>query len=343
MLDFKTINLDKIVHHKPRKNKGKYIGKVLYDDNEITIKTPFLRCMGPISISENRCSIELELDTDDRDLYDFFADLDDININTAYQNSNTWFEDQFPLDVIDDYYKGFIRFNTKIRRPYIKIKIPYDTKILLKHCNVDDFKQNVLISATLHHDGLRFYKQQFTSEWSLVDYEIENNYEFKENVENDVSNGFYENILNKTDEDISISKDINDVEKIVEEVVEKNIVNNEIKEDIKNEEKTLETEEVKKDDAKRIKINKENKKKDKKNDKIKVEKHREENIEEHSEEKKEEEKSENIAEKNHDDIIEKKHKNVSESKKDKKKKKEKKDKKKKHKIIKYAHKNRIWN
>jgi len=195
MFDFREIELDKINYHKPRKNKGRYIGKVLYHDQEINITIPYLRCMGPITISENRCYLELELDTDDKDLYDFFADLDDINTNVAYQNSKSWFGEQFPLDVIDDYYKGFIRFNTRLKRPYIKIKIPYDEKILLKKLNVDDFKLNVLVSAKLHHDGLRFYKQQFTSEWSLVGYEIESNYEFKENLENVGYNGTEEKEL----------------------------------------------------------------------------------------------------------------------------------------------------
>lgn len=195
ILDYKLIELDKILHHVPKKINGKYIGKVLYNDDEIKIKTSYLRCIGPIILNENRCYLELELDVDDKDLYEFFADLDDINMTVAYQNSEMWFEEQFPMDIIDEYYKRFIRYNSRLKKPYIKIKIPYEKKngILLDNFDENDFKLGTLISATLKLDGLRFFKQQFTIEWSLLDYDVENNYEFKENLYN-IENNIYKDI-----------------------------------------------------------------------------------------------------------------------------------------------------
>jgi hypothetical protein len=200
MIDYKKMDLDNITYHIPKKIDGKYIGSVLYNNDKIRVKTPFLKCMNAINISENRCYIEFELDTNDKDLYDFFADLDDLNMHHAYQNSEKWFGNQFPLDIIDEYYKRFIRYNSKLQRPYIKINIPYSKNggILLDNINKDDFKLNNLMSLNLVHDGIRFFKQQFTSEWSLENYEVENTYVFKENLD-DIENTVYEDINNYMD------------------------------------------------------------------------------------------------------------------------------------------------
>jgi hypothetical protein len=212
MLDYNTIDLDKIEYKKPRKNKSKYLGKVLYNSQEIIINTPYLKCMNPITISENRCYIELELDMDDRELYEFFADLDDININIAYKNSESWFGEQFPLDIIDDYYKPFIRYNNKLRKPYIKLKIPYDKEkgVLLKKFNINDFKKGVYISASIYHDGIKFFKQQFSPEWTLRDFKIDLHYEFKENTESDdlLENEIVNNEINNNEFNNKINNEI---------------------------------------------------------------------------------------------------------------------------------------
>ena len=221
-LDYRTIDLDKITYGIPKKYKGRYTGEVLYKNKIIKITTPYLRCMGPITISENRCYLELELDTDDKDLYEFFADLDDIIRTEAYQKSKSWFGNQFPLDVIDDFYNKFMRYPNKLRRPYIKVNIPYDRNsgISLENFSLDDFKANTLVSAVLKYDGLRFFKQHFTSEWSLESYEIEEQYEFKENSsteENDVYNG-----TNEESENLTINGTTK-IEENIEQTVEENI------------------------------------------------------------------------------------------------------------------------
>lgn len=187
-MDYREIDINKIEYSKPRKINGKYIGKIRYIDNdeakEIKVKSPYLRCITSIVYSENRCYLELELDVDDKDFYEFLADLDDINITTAFENSKVWFGEQFPIDIIDDYYKPYVRLHSKLKHPYIKVKIPYDgKKIKIKEFNEGDFKYGNLVSITMQYDGLRFFKQQFTSEWSMVGYDVENQYEFDSNLE----------------------------------------------------------------------------------------------------------------------------------------------------------------
>lgn len=180
LLDYRTIEFDKIQHKNPRKDKSKYIGKVLYDDRMIEIKTPFIRCLSEIIISQNRCYIECELDMEDKDLYEFLTDLDELNIRVAYKNSKHWFGDDVPLDIIDDFYIPCTRLHNHLKRPYIKIKMPYDTEKnkFPKKINEQDFKVGNLISAKIQYNGLIFYKERFTSEWTLVDYEVEHQYQF---------------------------------------------------------------------------------------------------------------------------------------------------------------------
>ncbi len=194
VLDYRQIDLDNLRYNAPRKINGKYMAKVKYYDEKndfmenIIIKLDSLKCRSSIIISENRCYLELELEADDDKLYNFFADLDDVNINMAYKNSKDWFGEEFPLDIIDDYHKQFIRLGGKNKKPSIKIKIPYEEgKILLENFNENHFQKDKTINCIIEYDGLRFLKQQFTSEWTLTGYEVENQYEFKEMTEEEVN------------------------------------------------------------------------------------------------------------------------------------------------------------
>ena len=197
MVNYDYIDLDNIIYHTPKKTNGKYISKVLYNNKKISIKTQYLKCINKINISENRCYVEFELDTTDKNLYDFFSDLDDVNMLTAYENSKEWFGENFPLDIIDEYYKRFIRYNSKLYKLYIKIKIPYNktSGILLENFNSEDFKHNNLLSLNISYNGLCFMQQQFSSEWVLDSYEVEKNYIFQENIEN-IENDVYNDIKN---------------------------------------------------------------------------------------------------------------------------------------------------
>ena len=175
ILDYRLLDLDNLNFNSPKKIKGNYIGKILYNNNDINIKLPFIKCLSPIIINQDRCYIELDLDVEDKDIYSFFSDNDSININTAYKNSKLWFDEQFPLDTIDDYYGPFIKLHTKYKRPYIRIKINKDDILKFKN---DDFKLGNLISPIIHYDGLIFFKQRFTCSWTLINYELVKNYEF---------------------------------------------------------------------------------------------------------------------------------------------------------------------
>lgn len=246
MSDYTSIELDKIVFRTPTKIDGKYIGRIVYNNEELIIKVPYLRCMDKV----NDKYLELELDTDDKDLYEFFADMDDMSMNSAYQRSSKWFGEQMPLDVIDEYYRRYIRYNSRLQKPYIRVNI--------SGINVDDIKRDVLVSCVIRCDGLKFYKQQFMGEWSLVEYQVENNYEFKENIVESDMDEMVDNIvdgyLEKNLE--TCEGDINEEEKVSEEVIddkekvinkEDEIMNEEEEKKVINEEENINEEKVMKE------------------------------------------------------------------------------------------------
>jgi hypothetical protein len=202
--------------------------------------------MSEIIQINNKTYFDAELDVEDRDVYDFLSDIDEINISTAFKNSKYWFGDQFPLDIIDEYYGKIIKINSKEFKPYIRIKIHTIDDKLPDFINDKDFKIGNLISPIIECDGLIFSKQRFSCEWSLQNYEIQNNYEF--NIK--------EEVKFKEDEDIIIyddEKKEDDIKKIVIKEVKKD--ESKIKKDesktkkeelkIKKEESNIKKEELK--------------------------------------------------------------------------------------------------
>lgn len=183
-MSYKNLDIDRLIYRRPRKTEdGKYLGKVLYKDDydkliEVDIDTQYLRSHNGIQKYENRWYFELELDPEDRNLYNFFSDLDDTHIRMAYENSESWFGKQLPLDIVDNFYRPFIRLHSQSHNPCIKIQIPIENKRLMEYLRESDFENDNLISVDLHFNGLRFYKQNFISDWTLTDYRVKPTYEF---------------------------------------------------------------------------------------------------------------------------------------------------------------------
>ena len=100
-----------------------------------------------------------------------------------YRNSNRWFKQKIPLDVCDDYHKSFIRFG-KRGVPKIRVKIPIvDDKIA-----IESVEKGERVSVRLEFTGIKFLRQQFSSEWvaSLIKKE-DSEYDFGDN--SDFNNG----------------------------------------------------------------------------------------------------------------------------------------------------------
>ena len=109
ILDYKTLNTDNIVFDPPKKIKGgSYMAMANYvNDNKeripIIIQTPRLKNSGGIVKNDNRCYTELELDKTHWSFYEFITDLDDHNIVIIEKNSESWFNQKFPIDVVEEF------------------------------------------------------------------------------------------------------------------------------------------------------------------------------------------------------------------------------------------------
>lgn len=184
-MDTNKIIIKNIRYNQPKKVNGKYISKGVYINDEgqlidIIIKSPYLRILKLMEIY-----IELGFEVDDQDFYLFFAELDDANIKTAYENSKKWFGDDLPLEVIDEYHKPYVRYGNQIGNPSIRVKLTPELYSILS--KIPDITSKFMC-VSMKYDGLKFLKQQFCAEWSLIDYDIEKQYEFNESISNNIEN-----------------------------------------------------------------------------------------------------------------------------------------------------------
>ena len=168
-IDYQTVDFDHIIYNKPRKEHGRYIGKIKYKvvgkkaHQKLIIKTPRLKCIEDLKITEDRCAIELQLFNNNVDFYQFLIKFDDKNITTAYRNRNEWFGKDFPLDIIDEFYKPVLKMNSN-KCPTIKVKLLYDE---LKNFDLELLKKDSELIFYIECVGLRFLTQQFTMIWKL--------------------------------------------------------------------------------------------------------------------------------------------------------------------------------
>jgi hypothetical protein len=170
-----NVNLERIKYGKPRKIDGRYMShsKYLQENGhliELQIETGYLKC---IRLTENH--IDLLLNEDDTDLASFFTNLDEYNIKTAYKNSEVWFNETLPLEVIDEYHKSFVKVHNG--SPMIRVDIGKDMYMEMKNKVEGKF-----VKMFLKYEGLRFLKQQFTSIWSGANFDIERDIDLTENI-----------------------------------------------------------------------------------------------------------------------------------------------------------------
>jgi hypothetical protein len=175
LFNLSTINFSNIKYSNPQKNKGSYTTELTYNDKEIYILTPKLKLINEINIKENKCSIDLEIDDDNKQFYETMSNFDDFNILKVHNNSKEWFGKEFPIDVVEDFFSSSLKHKNI---PKLKLKLnnknnnclvyDLDKKI------IDNIKSNSDIICVLKHVGLKFLSQQVISEW--VPIQIKTNY-----------------------------------------------------------------------------------------------------------------------------------------------------------------------
>jgi len=170
---FSDIALEDINFSKPEKVGTSYFGSISYQSNEkpLYIQTPRLRSLSDLtSVNEKKNPyIELDIDTKNIPLFDFFMNIDDKCINNTFNQSSSWFNKELPLEAIDDMYQNITKPFKKDTNPKIKLKLPVikneiqcsvynQERVFL---NISDIKEDSDIQLIIHFRGLKFLKQYF--------------------------------------------------------------------------------------------------------------------------------------------------------------------------------------
>ena len=215
ILDYNEIDINNIEFSNPIKVKGgSYVSVPKYEGQGIYIQTPRLLNKGFIK-SDQRCSLELELDKSHLKFYEFITNIDDFNIIEIQKNSIDWFKQDFPLDIVEEFYKSPVKMARSKKAPSLKLKVPLvrgniDSTIYNKNNDVISHmqvKENSKILTVLHFYGLRFLKQQVICEWVPIQLKVfqdddtvtENKYIINDNLlsDNEDENEHFNDTVNQ--------------------------------------------------------------------------------------------------------------------------------------------------
>ena len=183
VIDYKKVILSNIKYKEPAKTAGGcLLSRTFYKhiDQEIPIyiQTPRLRVNSDLEILDSKTYLELELDKKHINFYEFINNIDDQNIRETFKNSEDWFQEKLPMDVVDDYYKTNIKMRKYNKSPIIKFKIPIYKNNTKRSCDifgddlkpieVNEIKQKTDVICILELEGIKFFKQRFETEWKVV-------------------------------------------------------------------------------------------------------------------------------------------------------------------------------
>lgn len=150
-------DLSNLIINKPKKSNGTY---VCYIDQPFKL---ILNNSQLVYIKDNNDDSQF-IFVKNRQLYDYFCDLNDLIISIVKKNCGKWFNTNMNPDSIDDYFTNTIVYD-KTHGDLIKLKVTGEDKI-------DKDLLNQKLNITLTANNLRFYKQKFVLECLLDNHEI---------------------------------------------------------------------------------------------------------------------------------------------------------------------------
>jgi hypothetical protein len=181
VIDYKKFQLSKLVYDKPVKVKGGCLmTKTGYKlDNQtipVCIQTPKLKTNSGIILNDTRSYIDLELDKNHLGFYEFITNLDEQNLTTTHSNSEEWFGQTLPMDVIDDFYNSPLKMSKLEKAPNVKFKIPVSKGRPICEIfgeNARPLEHNLVTKDTeviciLQLLGIKYYKQRFECDWQVL-------------------------------------------------------------------------------------------------------------------------------------------------------------------------------
>ena len=222
--DYKKLDFDNITYSKPvERNNFKFIDILNCNEEALLFKTPPLRVYNIIEKTNNDIYIDLIINDDNKDLFEFIANIDDHNMLSIYKNCKNWFNKVIPLDVLDDFHK-----------PVLKIKKSGNAIFrTLLHCNkINKVNKGDYAEFYIKLDSIKIYKREFVTHWITIDHDIKNiDYEFDDNIYD--NNSMFDLNLKENDKDnIDNEVDLNNKDNVDNQKIIEN--RNIIEEDNKN-------------------------------------------------------------------------------------------------------------
>jgi hypothetical protein len=179
LVNYQAIDQDNYLYEHPQRVEGGntvcYDANCYYDLGEDTITPvffetkPLITTTGIYSIG-NEYMMDLEIPRGSKFL-DFLLEEDELNINTVMENSEQWFGDEFPLEVVQEKYKGSLLFRNQGENPILRTEIPSQNgvpKIEIfneagESMNISDIDSNSRIACIIRKKSLRFMKETFNT------------------------------------------------------------------------------------------------------------------------------------------------------------------------------------
>lgn len=181
---FSNVNIENIKLLKPEiKDENTYIASC--KDN-ISFTTPKMKCINVIKYN-NYSIFELEFNKNQWSFYKFIQSIDEHNIIQINNNSKDWFNQNFPLDVIDEFYHSNLKIKKSSDAPIFKLKVNNDFKILSNR-GIELFMKDLInqfdMIINLNFIGLKFLRQQVFCEWKIEEMMIYNLTVPKDSIKN---------------------------------------------------------------------------------------------------------------------------------------------------------------
>jgi hypothetical protein len=185
--DYRKINFSKFEYSIPKTIQGGNKASFLYyreshnKVNTLYIRIPKLKTTSGICKKGTSFYIEVELNlnSDHSEFFDFLNKVDKHNCLITFQNSVDWFNNQIPQDTIDEYYRPSIKLNSGGKNPSLRLKIPmkgnsiipqiYNNNTIIDYSYVSpDDNVECIISLS----EVRFSSEKFYPIWNLIQLKI---------------------------------------------------------------------------------------------------------------------------------------------------------------------------
>ena len=226
---YRDFPLEQIIFETPTRSKDNtYISEAFLRNNEgenekVIIQTPGLLNVNGIVRTGNRAHIELAIDREHSDFYDFISNLDRNSMDVIEKNSETWFGQKFPKQIIEDFYRSVLKPGREQTTPCVKLNLPVDGDEILvdflnkdkKKCFYSEVPANTKTVVVMQFIGLRFLKQQVLSIWKPIQVLINDTI-----VKKEQNIYIQDNLLSDEEQQVEAAEPVEEAAEPVEEAAE---------------------------------------------------------------------------------------------------------------------------